>query len=68
MTPDELRARTKSFALRVMKLYRSLPAFGGCASDGQATAAMRNFGRGELPGILPCQIASRICGADWNCG
>src|ERR1700690_4470535 len=25
MTPDELRARTKSFALRVVKLYRSLP-------------------------------------------
>jgi len=25
MTPDDLRARTKSFALRVVKLYRSLP-------------------------------------------
>jgi four helix bundle protein len=25
MTPDELRARTKSFALRVVRLYRSLP-------------------------------------------
>ena len=25
MTPDELRARTKSFALRVVKLYRSSP-------------------------------------------
>jgi four helix bundle protein len=25
MTPDELRTRTKSFALRVVKLYRSLP-------------------------------------------
>jgi four helix bundle protein len=25
MTPDELRARTKTFALRVVKLYRSLP-------------------------------------------
>lgn len=25
MTPDELRARTKLFALRVVKLYRSLP-------------------------------------------
>src|ERR1043166_1180117 len=25
MTPYELRARTKSFALRVVKLYRSLP-------------------------------------------
>jgi four helix bundle protein len=25
MTPDELRARTTSFALRVVKLYRSLP-------------------------------------------
>ena len=25
MTPDESRARTKSFALRVVKLYRSLP-------------------------------------------
>ena len=25
MTPDELRARTKSFALRVVKVYRSLP-------------------------------------------
>jgi len=25
MTPDELRARAKSFALRVVKLYRSLP-------------------------------------------
>jgi four helix bundle protein len=25
MTPDELRARTKSFALRVVTLYRSLP-------------------------------------------
>ena len=25
MTPEELRARTKAFALRVVKLYRSLP-------------------------------------------
>jgi four helix bundle protein len=25
MTPEELRARTKLFALRVVKLYRSLP-------------------------------------------
>jgi four helix bundle protein len=25
MTPDELRTRTKSFALRVVKVYRSLP-------------------------------------------
>jgi four helix bundle protein len=25
MTPDELRTRTKSFALRVVRLYRSLP-------------------------------------------
>jgi four helix bundle protein len=25
MTPDELRARTKAFALRVVKLYRCLP-------------------------------------------
>ncbi|MFY9644482.1 MAG: four helix bundle protein [Terriglobales bacterium] len=25
MTPDELRARTKSFALRVVRLYRTLP-------------------------------------------
>lgn len=25
MTPDELRDRTKSFALRIVKLYRSLP-------------------------------------------
>src|ERR1017187_446055 len=25
MTPDELRVRTKSFALRVVKLYRTLP-------------------------------------------
>jgi four helix bundle protein len=25
MTPGELRARTKAFALRVVKLYRSLP-------------------------------------------
>ena len=25
MTPDELRARTKAFALRIVKLYRSLP-------------------------------------------
>ena len=25
MTPDELRVRTKAFALRVVRLYRSLP-------------------------------------------
>jgi four helix bundle protein len=25
MTPEELRSRTKAFALRVVKLYRSLP-------------------------------------------
>src|SRR5262244_1594836 len=25
MTPDELRNRTKAFALRIVKLYRSLP-------------------------------------------
>ena len=25
MTPEELRARTKSFALRIVKVYRSLP-------------------------------------------
>ncbi|MBZ5722156.1 MAG: four helix bundle protein [Acidobacteriia bacterium] len=25
MTPDELRGRTKSFALRIVKLYRALP-------------------------------------------
>jgi four helix bundle protein len=33
MTPDELRARTKSFALRVVKLYRSLPR----SADAQVT-------------------------------
>ena len=67
MTPDELRARTKSFALRVVKLYRSLPRSADAPVMGKqllrcGTPVAANYR------ALPVQVASGVRSSNWHRG
>ena len=57
---EQLRDRTKAFAVRIVRLYRSLPVQSGCASVRKAVAPMRNSGRGELSSGMSFEIQSRM--------
>ena len=64
MTPDELRARTKSFALRVVKLYRSLPRSADARVMGKqllrcGTSVAANY-RGACRARSRAEFAARI--------
>jgi len=64
MTPDELRARTKSFALRVVKLYRSLPRTADAQVTGKqllrcGTSAAANY-RASCRARSRAEFAARI--------
>ncbi len=64
MTPDELRARTKSFALRVVKVYRSLPRTADAQVMGKqllrcATSVAANY-RASCRARSRAEFAARI--------
>jgi four helix bundle protein len=64
MTPEELRARTKSFALRIVKFYRSLPRTADAQVMGKqllrcGTSVAANY-RASCRGRSRAEFASRI--------
>lgn len=65
MTPDEMRARTKSFALRVVRLYRTLPRSADAQVMGRqllrcGTSVAANYRANSVVE----RVASRIEGVD----
>jgi hypothetical protein len=55
--PEELPDRTKAFALRVIRLFRSLP---DTHVLGKTIVAVWNFGRRQLSSRVPRAIQSGI--------
>jgi len=58
MTPEELKNRTKDFALKTIRLVEALPKGKTADIIRNATANVRNVGRGKLsvcmPGAIVC--------------
>ena len=58
--PEELRARTKDFAKRIVGLFRALPKSDEARVPGKAGAALGHCRRGELPGRLPSAVEGGV--------
>ena len=56
MTPEEMKARTKAFALRVIKLVLTLPRNSAGYVIGQTVASLGDQRGRELSGRLLCAI------------
>lgn len=57
---QDLRDRTKAFAIQVIRMFSSLPKSTKSPGDGEAGSPLQNIGRRQLPRGLPCQVKSRI--------
>jgi len=55
---EELKIRTRLFAIRIVKLFRSLPNTEEARVIGQADASFRNIGRSELARGLSRSVQS----------
>ena len=66
MTPEELRSRTKSFALRVVEPLPFTAPHGRCSGYRQAASAMRDVSGGELSSLLQSAVASGVRSTDWK--
>jgi len=64
--PQELRDRTKAFAIRIVKLYRSLPHTADSEVVGKQLSRLWDIARGELSSSVQRQIAGGMDRQDWT--
>ena len=65
--PEQLRERTKQFALRIIRLFRALPRSEEARIDPwQAVAALGDIDRRQLPRSMPRALKSRVHGQARN--
>jgi len=57
---EELRNRTKRFALRIIRLFRHLPRTTEVQVLGKTASAFRNIRRSKLSGGRSCKVESGI--------
>jgi hypothetical protein len=57
---EELRNRTKRFALRIIKLFQHLPRTTEAQVLGKQLSSLRDFCRGELSGGGACPFESGV--------
>jgi len=54
--PEQLRDRTKAFAIRIVRLYRSLPKTSEAQGSGKAATSLWDVGCGKLSSGLSRSI------------
>jgi len=64
---EEFKARTKQFALRVIRLFRACRGWRRRESLA-SNSCDPDFGRCKIPGSLPCQIKEGVYRQDRNRG
>jgi hypothetical protein len=64
---EDLRDRTKKFAVRIVRVYRALPFKNDAQVLGKQLMRSGTSGGSKLPGSLPSPIKGRMGREDWDC-